>query len=220
MKTLHKILSTITAAALCAAFCGTADMAALPGDMDGDGQITPADARIVLRIAVGLEKIEDYMDAAPEGNTEDNTSQEPSVDTSPRLMFSTVDINGAPYTVNDLNGAKVVMVNFWEPWCGACKSELGDLARLYREYQDKGLLILGAYSTKEMDEEVRSLIADNGITYPVIKTAGNMSDFMTSYIPTTVFTDGTGKIISSEPEIGARSYDEWKILIEDYLAKS
>jgi hypothetical protein len=40
------------------------------------------------------------------------------------------------------------------------------------------------------------------------------------YVPTTVFADGRGKIIPAEPEIGAHSYDEWKALIEDYLAKS
>ncbi len=34
----------------------------LPGDMDRDGKITAADARIVLRIAVGLESVEAYMD--------------------------------------------------------------------------------------------------------------------------------------------------------------
>lgn len=34
----------------------------LPGDMDRDGKITAADARIVLRIAVGLDSVENYMD--------------------------------------------------------------------------------------------------------------------------------------------------------------
>ena len=37
----------------------------LPGDMDRDGKITAADARIVLRIAVGLEDVADYMDETP-----------------------------------------------------------------------------------------------------------------------------------------------------------
>ena len=137
-----------------------------------------------------------------------------------QLDFATTDINGDPFTVDDLKDAKVVLVNFWEPWCGPCVGEIGDLARLYEEYKDQGFLIVGAYSTEGQDEDVKSIIAENGVTYPVIKAGGNMSEFMTMYVPTTVFADGSGKIISAEPEIGAHSYDEWKALIEDYLAKA
>lgn len=61
MKSFRRILCT---AFLLLAFCAASALtgaAAMPGDIDGDGQITPADARIVLRISVGLEKIEDYF---------------------------------------------------------------------------------------------------------------------------------------------------------------
>ena len=151
-------------------------------------------------------------DAGENGNTEASAAGQ--------LDFSTVDINGDPFTVADLSNAKVVLVNFWEPWCGPCVGEIGDLARLYEEYKDQGFLIIGAYSTEGQDEDVKSVIEKNSVTYPVIKAGGNMSEFMTAYVPTTVFADGTGKIISAEPEIGAHSYDEWKALIEDYLTKA
>lgn len=153
-----------------------------------------------------------------EAASEDNEPAAP-VDAG-QLDFATTDINGDPFTVDDLKDAKVVLVNFWEPWCGPCVGEIGDLARLYEEYKDQGFLIVGAYSTEGQDEDVKSIIAENGVTYPVIKAGGNMSEFMTMYVPTTVFADGSGKIISAEPEIGAHSYDEWKAIIEDYLAKS
>ena len=137
-----------------------------------------------------------------------------------QLDFATVDIDGNPYTLDDMKDAKVILVNFWEPWCGPCVGEIGDLARLYEEYKNQGFLILGVYSTEGQDEDVKSIIADNGVTYPVIKSAGNMADFMSPYVPTTVFADGSGRIISAEPEIGAHSYDEWKAIIEEYLAKA
>lgn len=160
--------------------------------------------------------------AAPDAavtDTAEATDGAPTADAG-QLDFSTVDIDGKPYTLDDMKDAKVVLVNFWEPWCGPCVGEIGDLARLYEEYKDQGFLILGVYSTEGQDEDVRSIITDNGVTYPVIKSAGNMGDFMTMYVPTTVFADGSGKIISAEPEIGAHSYDEWKALIEDYLSKA
>ena len=61
MKSFKRILC---AAVLLPAFClalALTGAAAMPGDIDGDNQITPADARIVLRISVGLEKLEDYF---------------------------------------------------------------------------------------------------------------------------------------------------------------
>ena len=58
-----RIVITVIAIALCVTIGATAaNTVRLPGDMDRDGQITPADARIVLRIAVKLEDVNDYMD--------------------------------------------------------------------------------------------------------------------------------------------------------------
>lgn len=151
------------------------------------------------------------------GETENNEPAAPA--SAGQLDFSTTDIDGNPFTVDDLKDAKVVMINFWEPWCGPCVGEIGDLAKLYEEYKAQGFLIVGAYSTDGMDDDVRSVIEKNGVAYPIVRTGGNMSEFMTPYVPTTVFADGTGKILSAAPEIGAHSYDEWKTIIENYLSQ-
>ena len=159
--------------------------------------------------------------AAPDASVSDTANGENDITADAgQLDFSTVDFDGNAFTTADLADAKVVLLNFWEPWCGPCVGEIPDLARLYEEYKDQGLLIVGAYSENSMDDDIRSLIEENNITYPIVRAGGNMGEFMTSYVPTTVFADGTGKIISSEPEIGAHNYDEWKALIEDYLAKA
>ena len=159
--------------------------------------------------------------AAPDVSVSDTANGEnaAAVDAG-QLDFTTVDIDGNAFSASDLANAKVVLLNFWEPWCGPCVSEIPDLAKLYEEYKDQGLLIVGAFSENSMDDDIRSLIEENHISYPIVRAGGNMSNYMTNYVPTTVFADGTGKIISAEPEIGAHSYDEWKALIEDYLAQS
>ena len=62
-KGFLRIMITVIVTALCVTIGATAANAVrLPGDMDRDGQITSADARIVLRIAVKLEDVRDYMD--------------------------------------------------------------------------------------------------------------------------------------------------------------
>ena len=65
--------------------------------------------------------------------------------------------------------AKVVMINLWEPWCGPCVNEMPGLEKLYEQYKDKGLVILGVFSSQDMDEDARKVIEDAGITYPILK---------------------------------------------------
>ncbi len=68
-----RMLVIALAMALCVSIGATAaNTRRLPGDMDRDGEITPADARTVLRIAVKLDSVENYMD------DDSQTPEEPS----------------------------------------------------------------------------------------------------------------------------------------------
>ena len=62
-KGFWKTLIIAVAMLLCVSIGATAaNTVRLPGDMDRDGKITPEDARIVLRCAVKLDSVENYMD--------------------------------------------------------------------------------------------------------------------------------------------------------------
>ena len=63
----------------------------------------------------------------------------------PDFRFSTTDRDGEAYDESIFAGQTLTMINFWEPWCGPCVSEMPDLEKLYQTYRDKGFLILMAY---------------------------------------------------------------------------
>lgn len=57
----------------------------------------------------------------------------------PDVAFTGPD--GKMMKLADLKG-QVVVVNFWATWCGPCKEEMPSLARLQKDYAEKGLKIV------------------------------------------------------------------------------
>lgn len=143
--------------------------------------------------------------------------ESPAVINDESSVFSTTDIDGNAVDFKDYTDAKLIMVNFWEPWCGPCVREMPDLEKLYEEYKADGLVILGVYSTADMDDEVREVLKSCGTTYPVLRYSTEMEPFVTEYVPTTVFLDQQGNMLTDEPIVGSNSYDGWKQIIEEYL---
>lgn len=147
-------------------------------------------------------------------NIEEKTQEKASLEV---LEFATTDIYGNEVLSTDFTAAKVIMLNFWEPWCGPCVGEMPELQALYEEYKESGFVIIGAFTTEGMDDAVLQVLADTGVKYPIVYAAEEMYKYMSDYVPTTVFLDGEGHILSDEPYIGANSYDNWKKIVESYL---
>ena len=133
------------------------------------------------------------------------------------LAFATEDMEGNEITSEDFKDKKLILVNYWEPWCGPCVSEMPDLEQLYEKYKDQGFMILGVFSAADMDEDAKSILADSGTTYPILRANRQFMPFMTGYYPTSFFVDGSGKVLSEDPIIGGQSYEEWEKYINSFL---
>ena len=129
------------------------------------------------------------------------------------FAFSTTDRDGNAWDQTAFADNRVVMVNFFEPWCGPCISEMPELERLYQDYKDKGVLLIGVYIT---EEGMESVLAETGVTYPILHYTEAFDALQTGYVPTTVFFNSTGEIVG-ETEIGAHSYEEWAAILDGLL---
>ena len=155
-------------------------------------------------------------DPADEGQvTEEPADSEEASESA--FAFSTETFEGDAFTSEDVKDAKLIMLNFWEPWCGPCVAEMPDLEKVYEEQKDNGFIILGVYSTIDQPGDVAKVMKQTGVTYPILKYTSEFDIFQTGYVPTTVFMTGDGKILSPDPIIGGQSYDTWNTSVKGLL---
>ena len=133
-------------------------------------------------------------------------------DYEPDFSFSTTDRDGKVYDETIFASQKLTMINFWEPWCPPCIGEMPDLEKLYEAYADEGFLILGVYATEGMEADVDSVLEKAGTQYPILHYTAAFDRFETGYVPTTVFVDGGGHILT-EPTAGSASYEGWESIV-------
>jgi peroxiredoxin len=76
--------------------------------------------------------------------------------------------SGGPIKISDYSG-KVLLVNLWATWCGPCRLETPELVRLYKEYQPRGVELIGL-STENPEasaETVRSFVNEYKVGYRI-----------------------------------------------------
>jgi thiol-disulfide isomerase/thioredoxin len=155
--------------------------------------------------------------SADEGEKVEVTTGDTGLATGETFSFSTTTFGGDAFTREDIADANLVMVNLWEPWCGPCVEEMPDLERIYEENQGSGFVVLGVFWDDTMDDDARATLESAGITYPILRGSKDFERFQTSYVPTTVFLAGDGTILSEEPLIGSRSYEDWNAIVQGLL---
>jgi len=77
--------------------------------------------------------------------------------TLPRLVLDAENkaASGPPIKLADHSG-KVLLVNLWATWCGPCRSETPELVKLNKEYQGRGVEMIGL-STEDPDASAQSV---------------------------------------------------------------
>ncbi len=77
-------------------------------------------------------------------------------------------VTGTPIKLSDYSG-KVVLLNLWATWCGPCRMEIPELVKVYKEYREKGVEVVGL-STENPEasaEGVRRFIQEFEMDYRV-----------------------------------------------------
>jgi len=64
--------------------------------------------------------------------------------------------SGSPIKLSDYSG-KVLLVNLWATWCGPCRLETPELVKLHKEYESRGVEMVGL-STENPDASAQRVV--------------------------------------------------------------
>ena len=109
--------------------------------------------------------------------------------------FSLPDVNGKQTSLASLKG-RVVALNFWATWCGPCREEIPELAKVYDAHRGQCFEMLGVAEESGPREQVAAAAQRFGINYPVLlDDEGKAGDaFRIPAYPRTFLIDARGRI--------------------------
>jgi thiol-disulfide isomerase/thioredoxin len=135
------------------------------------------------------------------------------------LNLTVMDVNDVEHNLRQHLG-KVVIIDFWDTWCGPCKKEIPHFVDLYSQYKDQGFEVVGVAFGRNGKEAVKQFGTQIKMNYTNAlfnDEAGNIFGRPRS-IPTTFIIDKKGQI--AEKVVGYRDKSYFENKIKELLAAS
>jgi len=100
---------------------------------------------------------------------------------------------GLEGSLPDLKG-KIVLLDFWASWCGPCAKSFPSLDALYKEYRERGVVVLGI----NLDEDPAAMgafLKKRPVSFPIVRDAKQklVAKANVGSMPTSLILDRSGR---------------------------
>ncbi len=108
-------------------------------------------------------------------------------------------------------------MEFWATWCGPCRFSLPSLEVIYRQYRDRGAVVLLA-NQDEAPEQIRTWAAKRFTAPILLDTDGRVAlQYRTSGIPHLLIINKDGQIIYEHDGYGGGLERSLELILEELL---
>src|SRR5438270_4958955 len=152
--------------------------------------------------------------------------QQARLETVPPEVWNTEiqAVDGGSFHLSDFKD-KVVVLDLWATWCGPCRMEIPHLVDLNKEYEGKGVQIVGltTESPQSDTEKVRSFAREMNINYKLGWARADVAQRLMAgnySIPQTFVIAPGGRIVTKFRGFGAQIPDMIRAAIDKANVKT
>ena len=134
----------------------------------------------------------------------------------PAPAWTLQDVDGKAVSSDQLKG-KVVVLDFWDTWCGPCRSEIPGYVALQKKYADAGLVVVGVSLDRGGPQVVKKFVQDEKVAYMIVMGDDKTADAFggVEAIPTTFIIDREGTVRFRKE--GAMAHEEFEEILKPFL---
>lgn len=130
----------------------------------------------------------------------------------------TIDLfGGGTFTLSERRSQPVV-VSIWASWCPYCRDELPTFEKVWRHYQERGVVFVGV-NVRDNDENATAVLETFDVTYPNGPDRGDeiYEAYQVTGVPEVFFIDRDGIVVRKF--IGPVTEVQLTTLVEDLLGE-
>src|SRR2546429_5072328 len=168
-------------------------------------------------LAAWLPNLESHLKpiGIQETKAPDNTGVKQNFPSAPDVQFTKLD--GSLLHLKELRG-RVVLLNFWATWCIPCRSEIPSLSAMQKDFDSRGLSVIGV-SYDDTADLVQRFQKDIPQSYQIVLGGRDVgAQLPASPLPTTYIIDREGRI--RDKMIGERTRVAFESVIKPLLEES